>query len=114
MLNEWCTTWKERDPFELSASNIWGMLWLQPFPDGNKRTARMSGYFALNRCFGKPIPGHNTVLKQFDANPGEFYDAITFCHDTARRGAGVEGANTGKLQHLLHKYTENQLWSASR
>lgn len=114
MNGEWNRAWrKKKDPFELVAQITWDLVYLQAFPDGNKRTARMSAYFALNRCFGRPIPGTITVLSQIDENPDEFYDALSFCHETARPTGHPENANLSKLQDLINRYTENQLWSVT-
>ncbi len=63
-------------PTLLPAYALWRLNWINPFVEGNGRTARAACYYLLCMRHGRLLPGKKIVPERIRDNRGPYYEAL--------------------------------------
>lgn len=63
-------------PTMLPAYALWRLNWIQPFFEGNGRTARAACYYLICLRQGRLLPGRKTVPERIRENREPYYEAL--------------------------------------
>ena len=97
--------WERRTAVHLAAYVLWQLNWIDPFSDGNGRTARILSYMVLCAKVGMRLPGTNTIPEQISANKIPYYTAIEKADEAYKAGK----IDVAAMETILEDYLANQL-----
>lgn len=99
------------DPVSLATLVYWRVCYIQPFRDGNKRTAAACAYFVLCCQLGGKLPGARQLPDRMGDNTLAFIKAFDQALASFDRD---EPLNLSKLHELIAKLVSEQLASAGK
>ena len=101
-------TWAEASAVHLAAYVLWRVNWIQPFEDGNGRTARATAYLVLCTKLGHAIAGVPTFPDRITQNRGRYYEALRAADMAAARSR----TDVSKLATFIQDLVVAQLQDA--
>src|SRR5690348_8365270 len=99
--------WQRKSAIDLAAYCLWRLNWIDPFTDGNGRTARALAYLVLCIGIGARLPGTNTIPEQIAANKAPYYRAL----EAADRAEASGHGDLKEMEELLSTLLAQQLVS---
>jgi Fic family protein len=97
--------WEKSSPVHLAAYALWKLNWINPFTDGNGRTARAVSYLLLCLRLGYALPGANTIPEQIAKDKTPYYKAL----EAADKAWAEKKLDLSELEDLLSGLLANQL-----
>jgi hypothetical protein len=88
--------WGEATAIHLRAFVMWRLNWINPFADGNGRTARMTSYLVMSIKIGRVLAGTPTIPDQIVDNRQPYFDALDAADQACKEG----GLDVSKMEDL--------------
>lgn len=99
--------WDNLSPTQLAAYGLWRLNWIQPFIEGNGRTARAVCYYLLCVKYGGLLPGDKIVPERIRENRTPYYEALKAADRAWADGNLDLSELEAYLAHLLDQQLTN-------
>jgi Fic family protein len=101
--------WHEASAIHLAAYLLWRLNWIQPFADGNGRTARVISYLVLSIKLNGLLPGSPTIPDQIAADKAPYYHALEVADGLWKQGI----LSLAVMEKMLEEMLAEQLLHAT-
>ncbi len=101
--------WTSASASRLAAYILWRINWIQPFEEGNGRTARAASLMALCLKYSMWLPGKNIIPKQIRDNRTPYYNALHAADYHYLKTKG--GIDVSEVENYLQELLAKQLQS---